>query len=382
MVLVLIALAAGGGFWFGRSHHADPAAESDHEPGTTQAADEEKPVATVSVAPLKRGTIVATINAYGSVTAQSGDVRVISVPFESRIVRELVTPGQPVAAGAELVQLTASPDALIALEEAKQALAAAEQELARVKQRFADRLATNTELAAADQTYQSARLKLNSLTQRGVGTEQTLKAESAGIVGKVDVQEGQIVPAGGALVEIASGNRIEVDLGVEPGDAATLKAGEPVKLRPVGQSDREPLAGAIRVIGQRVDPATRLISVRITPPADAHLMLETFVTGEIERSAADALIVPRDAVLADEGEHVVFTVKDNHAVKHKVKVGLENSRQTQVIAEDLKEGDPIVVLGNYELEDGVEVKAQEQKEQPAIAPSPPSSAPTTRETAP
>jgi membrane fusion protein, multidrug efflux system len=171
---------------------------------------------------------------------------------------------------------------------------------------------------------------------------------------------------------------------VEPTDASTLKVGESVKLRQVGQSDQESITGTIRVIGQRVDPATRLISVRVTPPADSHLMLETFVTGQIERSAADALIVPRDAVLADEDEHVVFTVKDGRAVKHKVQVALENSRQTQVLAEDLKEGDPTVVLGNYELEDGMEVTAQEQKEQPATAPStaPAASNSATRETAP
>jgi multidrug efflux pump subunit AcrA (membrane-fusion protein) len=133
-----------------------------------------------------------------------------------------------------------------------------------------------------------------------------------------------------------------------------------VKLRATDRSSAattQPLEGQIRLIGQRVDPATRLANVIVTLPPDAHLMLETYVAGEITRASADdALLVPRDAVLSDEsGESVVFTVKDNKAFKHSVRIGLEDDRQTQVIADDLKEGDSVIILGNYALEDGAAV---------------------------
>jgi len=51
--------------------------------------------------------------------------------------------------------------------------------------------------------------------------------------------------------------------------------------------------------------------------------------------------------------------RKNHAVKHQVQAGLENDTQIEVIANDLKEQDDIVVLGNYELEDGMAVEVKQ-----------------------
>src|SRR5207248_2928236 len=144
-----------------------------------------------------------------------------------------------------------------------------------------------------------------------------LHSPAAGIVSKVDVQEGQIVPAGAPLVEIATGERIEVALGVEPPDALALKKGQAVELTPIGRATTQPVAGQIRVIGQRVDPTSRLVNVLVTLPAQSHLMLETFVAGKLTKATTQALLVPRGALLPQEdGGYALFTVKDGHAVKH------------------------------------------------------------------
>src|SRR5207249_2865521 len=68
-----------------------------------------------------------------------------------------------------------------------------------------------------------------------------------------------------------------------------------------------------------------------------------YVRGEIQRTEKDALVVPRSAALPNESrEFEVFTVANNRAVKHTVKIGAENSQEMQVIADDLHPGDPIV----------------------------------------
>jgi membrane fusion protein (multidrug efflux system) len=161
-----------------------------------------------------------------------------------------------------------------------------------------------------------------------------------------------------------------VVLGVEPAEAMTFKPSDAVTIKPVGGSG-EAIEGKIRVIAQRVDPATRLTSVIVTLPPAAPLMIEMFVQGELTRSVPDALVVPRDAVLPDEdGGFAVFTIDGDHAKKHSVRVGLENDREAQILSDDLKPGDAVVIRGNYHLEDGSEVKVAEADAatQPATSP--------------
>ncbi len=89
------------------------------------------------------------------------------------------------------------------------------------------------------------------------------------------------------------------------------------------------------------------------------MLLDGYVRGEIQRTEKDVLVVPRPAVLPNESrEYEVFTVANNRAVRHTVKIGAENPKEVQVIAEDLHEGDPIVTVGNYELEDGMAVEVK------------------------
>ncbi len=111
------------------------------------------------------------------------------------------------------------------------------------------------------------------------------------------------------------------------------------------------------MIAQRVDPASRLVDVMVTLPADAGLMLEEYVVGRIPRSSGEALIVPRDAALPGDGNaYTLFTIKNAKAVKHSVRVGVETDTETQVIADDLKEGDSVAVTGSNVLEDGMDVQ--------------------------
>jgi membrane fusion protein, multidrug efflux system len=267
----------------------------------------------------------------------------------------------------------------VSLQEARNAFEAASRDLEQVQQRFKDHLATNQELSLAQQALQTARLRLETLTSRGVGQSQRLKAGVVGLLSKIDVQEGQLVPAGGALLEVAEGNRMEVQLGVEPQDAHTLQPDQQVQIVRVEgtAATTQPMEGKVRVVGQRVDPTSRLVNVLVSIPQDASVLLDSFVTGRITRATTQALVVPRDAALPEEGgKHVVYTVSDGHAKKHEVSLGLQNDDEVQVIADDLKAGDVVVVTGNYPLQDGMDVEIAEATTQPATAPAPePAAAP-------
>jgi membrane fusion protein (multidrug efflux system) len=367
LLAVAVLVSAGGGYWIGR-----------RGAGSSAAAPEKKdaePIPTVSVAPVRKGLISEQITAYGTVVAPPAETRVVSVPFESRVTKVLVAPGQTIAAGQPLVEVEGSAATALALEEARNAVDAAERDLQLVKKRYDQKLATNADLNAAENAVRTATGRLQSLQQGGAGGPRQLKADAPGVVSKVDVQLGQVVPIGGPLVEIAANDRIEVRLGMEPSDLPFLKPGQPVRLNRTDDATGEAIEGQIRLIGQRLDPTTRLADVMVALPPGARLLLESFVVAKTARTTATGLIVPRDAVLPGEGGSTLFIVKDGKAVKHTVKTGIENDQEVQIIADDIAEGDAAVVVGNAELEDGMGVKVQETPTPPATT-EPASTRPT------
>jgi len=198
---------------------------------------------------------------------------------------------------------------------------------------------------------------LDALVKQGVGQSTTLKAQSAGIIRKVSVQQGQIVPPGAPLVENALENRIEVKLGIEPEDVPNVHDNATVELYPV-HTDAKPTIGRVRLITQQVNPATRLVDVFVTIPPASALMLEGYVRGKLVTASKQALVVPRDAVLPEQKGYSLFTVENKIAVKHLVHVGLETPTEVEIDGDNLKEGMSVVLTGNYELTSGMAVSPE------------------------
>jgi membrane fusion protein, multidrug efflux system len=351
-VMVLVGIALGSS-WYSR--RAAFRSSVDDSGGLQRTTTEVEPVATVSVVPIRESSIAETIIAYGIVVSELGEVRVVSVASEVIVVRVLVTPGQEVAAGAPLIDIEASPATMLQLREAHNAAIAAQKDLEQVQQRYQQHLATNQELYTAQNALRLAEAKLQSLESSGAGKARHLKTDAPGVVSKVDVQVGQIVPTGNPLVEVAARKHIEVKLGVELEDVSYLHAGQMVRLTPVHAAAPRAIEGQIRLITEQVDPATQLAEVLVSLPQPSNLMLEELVRGQLVKASGHGLVVPREAVLPEEGHDTLYTVKDHHAVKHVVNVGLENDQMVQVEADDLRPGDLAVVIGNYELQDGMAV---------------------------
>ena len=316
-----------------------------------------RPVAQVQIAKVERKAITEKLIAYGSVIAQPGKTHSVSVAFETRVRHILVAPGQFVQENNPLTEIELSPAAQVQFQQAKNAAEAARKELKQTQERFNLKLATNQDLSAAEKTARDAEVQLTTLQRAGAGGDNRIHADMAGVIAKVNVQDGQIVAPGSPLVEIVAENEIEVKLGVEPEDLSAAQNGAPIAIFPMNDPTAAKVDGSIRLVTRRVDPATRLVDVYVALPEGTKLLLDGYVRGEIQRTEKNALVVPRSAVLPSESrEYEVFTVANNRAVRHTVKMGAENPKEVQVIAEDLHEGDPVVTVGNYELEDGMAVE--------------------------
>lgn len=327
--------------------------DSGAKPDTTP-----EPIAQVQTIKLQLSEISKTLTAYGTVLPWPDKLQTISVPYTSRIEKILVNEGQSFQKGEVLLLLKPADDATLQLQQAKVELNAAQHEQHLVQERLNLKLATQMELATAKLRTEQAKVMIANLAERGINQNHQLKADHAGIVHLLSVQQNQIVPAGSPILQWVDKNQWVVRLGVEPEDKERLQLGQEVLLMPTNKPTFQPIKGQIATITNQIDPITRLLNIFVKPDSNQTLLINDYIEAKISVSSAFTLVVPRQSLLPDGKAYRLFTIENGHAVQHQVQIGLENDTQAEVIASDLKEQDDIVVLGNYELEDGMAVEVQ------------------------
>src|ERR1700730_8866698 len=354
LAILLFLLGSGVGlFFFNRSHRTSAA-----EQGPTQGAesDDGKPVAQVEIVPIERKSISEKLTAYGSVVSQPGTAHFVAISFESRVQHILVSPGQLVKQGDILMEVQGSPASLLQLHQAEGTAQEAHKELDQAKKRYDMKRATNQELNQAQKAVSDAELQLESLKTQGVAADNKIRSDITGIVAKVDVEDGQVASASSPLIELIATGDIEIKLGVEPEDVAKLQLGQRVAISLVNNPAASEIEGIVRLVTQRVNPADRLVDVFVSVPQGTKLLLAAYVRGEIIVASRETLVVPRDAVLPEDGSHTLYIVQDHRAMKKKVEIGLQTDSEVEVIDPELRAGDQVVTVGNRELTDEIQVK--------------------------
>lgn len=324
-----------------------------------------KPVALVKIKPIQEGTITERITAYGITIPAPGAVQTVSVQFESQIRKVMITDGQSVSSDDALLEIDPSPDSLLQLEEAKNNFESSKLSLEHIKRLFNLQLATNDQVTQANQAFRQAELNLKNLRKRGINGKKIIYSDITGLIKQVNVKEGEIIPAGGTLVEIVLKNRMEARLGIEPEDIGKVKDGQEVLLSPINDYIKNQIKGKIRKISGSINPDTHLVdafvSISEISEESKKIYLGEFIAGKINVADSTGLIVPISAVLPKDSGFTVYTVRNNTAFIHWVQKGLENEKEVEIRGKDIRPGDPVVVLGNYELEDGMSVKVDTLK---------------------
>ena len=350
----LLASTLAGGFFWGRSREGDTSTPVD--PTVTEVV-----TATVKVAPMQMGNLNGGIAAFGSIVPQPGASQTLSVAYESRVLSIAVREGEIVAAGTPLLTLSGSPDAQLALEQSRIDAKAAEVQLAQTRNRHDLKLADNGQLAQSQQAFESAKAKVSSLEARNLGASHTLKAIAPGVVTKISVQSGAVVAPGSSLLDLADISKLEARLGVEPQEATGLRPGSIVMLEAV-DGGTQPVQAHLRTVSPAINPTTRLRDAYMILPPGHPFVLGQFVHGTltpVSHGGSGGFIVPYAAVLPDGSHYLLYTVRLGHAVRHEVTVLRQDGDRVQVAGANLDPAEPVVVMGNYELQDGMAVRNEQ-----------------------
>ncbi|BAP88893.1 putative Secretion protein HlyD [Burkholderiales bacterium GJ-E10] len=312
--------------------------------------------ALVQTVAAQQRVLTRTVTGFGAVAFAPGGVVNGNFAKAGRVVRVAVAAGERVRRGEVLIEIAADPSASLAYAQAGDAARYARQEMARTRSLFARQLATRAQLDAAQRALADAEHALAA--QRAMGAQigrDRLVAPFDGTVVSVAAVPGDRFAAGANLVQVARADRLRAMLGVESADGRGLRPGLAVAL--VSVSDpRSTGTGTVAWVGGGIDPQTGLIPVAVRVESGS-LLAGARVRGDIAVTRRRVLAVPRQAVLREGSQAYLFQVADRRAHRVAVQTGIEDAGWTEVRGR-LASGEPVVVLGNYELQDGMTVREE------------------------
>ncbi|MDR3425127.1 MAG: efflux RND transporter periplasmic adaptor subunit [Alphaproteobacteria bacterium] len=312
-----------------------------------------EPSVLVQTAPLQKGSLPRIVTAYGSVQGSSSSRQTIMAPLAATVSEVYVRQGEAVAKDAPLVQLMPSPKAASDYAQAQSALHNATDLKERTQKMLKQHLATAQQLADAKKSEADAKATLTALQTQGAGGPNVLKAPASAIVTALSTNPGAIVAEGAPLLELAQTHALVLTVGVVPAKAADLAPGNEATITPIGE--KQSATGKVLLRGSVVDAATGLVPVEIALPD------ENFFPGEMAEAAIttgelQGYIVPHAALLVDD-KGAPYVVQDIGGTAKKVDVQVLGGRGDQnIIDGQLDPSAPLVVSGNYQLEDGMKVR--------------------------
>jgi len=312
------------------------------------------PSVQIETVALKQQAMSDTVSGYGVVSPDTRSLHTVSLPRPGRIASLSVSAGQVVKKGEVLLDFATAADATLAYLHAREAVNFARGELARTKQLVAQQLATQSQLAAAKKALAEAEAALQAQQRIGAGrAQERVTAPFDGVVTSVLAAQGERLATGAPLLTLARGGKSRVILGIEPDQVARVHPGMAVEVAPVFDRERK-LTGRVAQVFGVIDPQTQFVDVLVELQGQV-LMPGTKVRAKIRLDSRTAWVVPRSAVLQDARGAYIFQVHGGRAQRIDVRAGLEQDGLIAVRGAFVA-GEPVVSLGNYELQDGMAVR--------------------------
>jgi len=319
---------------------------------------ETAPSAPIETAEVSVGPIEETVTAYGAIEFDPGKTRTIPFPRAGQLVRVAVVAGQPVSAGDLLLEIGATPPKSLDAQRARIDLEYAERELVRLKRLLAEQLATNADIDAAEKNVAASRAALDALGG-GRSPVSDVRATEDSVVVEVMATAGALVQGGEAALTIAPAGAVVARIGFEVEDIANLADAADVRLEPLfGDARTQPAHGHITHPRRGVNPATQLVEllVQVDDPPPWMIAGAKVRASAVTRSAQQAVLVSRDALLEREGHTGAFVVEDGRARWRPVEVGLTGDGVSEARS-GLRAGDHVATSGRSSLEEGMRVRA-------------------------
>lgn len=268
-------------------------------------ASQQQPAVPVSTVAIELSTWQPGIEAIGTMRAARG----VDLSVEAGgVVREVnFTSNDLVEEGELLVQIDDTIEQAD-LAAARAAVALSEQTLERARELRTRGVSAEASLEEAQANAQSARAQVARL--QAVLSQKALVAPFTGTIGLPQIEPGQYVTTGAVVATLQDLETMRVDFSVPEQQLPLLEIGQSVRL---GQEEGDlSYSGTIIGIEPRIDPATRLVSVRAeVENEEFRLNPGQFVRVRVELPVEPGVIaLPQTAVVTSLYGDYVYVVEE------------------------------------------------------------------------
>lgn len=183
----------------------------------------------------------------------------------------------------------------------------------------------------------------------------SITAPFDGIIGLRNISEGSYVSQNTPLVNLEQIAQVKIDFYVPEKYMSALQRDEQVHFTVTGYNDI--FTGKIYAIDPKIDETTRSIHVRaLADNRDGRLLPGIFTEVKIDLShAANALMIPTEAVMPEISGQSVYVVKNGTVVSVPVVLGIRTDSTVEVMS-GLHERDTIIARGVQLVRKGSQVK--------------------------
>ncbi|EEX91093.1 efflux transporter [Brucella ceti M644/93/1] len=333
-------------------------------------ANMQQPAQTVSTVTVEPGVWQPGVEAIGTASALNGVD--LTVQLDGVVQKINFKANQDVKQGDILLQMEDS------IQRADLAAAEAEAVLAQQNLKRADTLRTRGVGAVSNvDTTASAANAAVALVEKMRATlaQKSVKAPFSGVIGIPKVDIGQYLTPGMVIATLQNTDIMRIDFTVPEQLLATIKLGQTVKVG--SNADTLDFTGKIVGIDPKIDPTTRLVSVRAEVDNPDHKLTPgQFVQVRVELpEESNVIALPQTSIVSSLYGDYVYVVrpeqkqesaKASEAAKVQegqkqvaqqvfIKLGRRSAGNVEVTS-GLKPGDIIITAGQNRLSSGVPVK--------------------------
>jgi len=184
----------------------------------------------------------------------------------------------------------------------------------------------------------------------------TIRAPISGIISKRFLDEGAFVSTTAPIVRIVAMDRVKALVQVVESDLAQLRVGAKADIH-VDAYQEQVFLGEVSSISPTVDPESRMADVEIeVENMDHRLKPGMFARVNLVVQRRDGvLLLVKDSLIRERGHTRVFVHENGRALLREISLGLEGEKYVEVLR-GLREGEEVIVAGQYELKDMMPVR--------------------------